>query len=112
MMLAAVAFNASGMTSALKGANGVADQLENALLSLAQPTSTQMKLQPVADAMPSSQLPSLRGGTGWVNGDPVTSESLRGKLCLSISGPGTVLTASTRFRTCVTGRRNISLKVW
>ena len=82
MMLAAVAFNASGMTSALKGANGVADQLENALLSLAQPTSTQMKLQPVADAMPSSQLPSLRGGTGWVNGDPVTSESLRGKVVL------------------------------
>ena len=25
MMLAAVAFNASGMTSALKGANGIAD---------------------------------------------------------------------------------------
>ena len=44
MMLAAVAFNASGMTSALKGANGIADQLENALLSLAQPTSTQVKL--------------------------------------------------------------------
>ena len=33
MMLAAVASNASGMTSALKSANGIADQLENALLS-------------------------------------------------------------------------------
>ncbi|EOY6095710.1 cytochrome c biogenesis protein/redoxin [Enterobacter hormaechei] len=82
MMLAAVAFNASGMTSALKGANGIADQLENALLSLAQPSSTQVKLQPVADATPSSQLPSLSGGTGWVNGDPVTSEALRGKVVL------------------------------
>lgn len=70
------------MTSALKGANGIADQLENALLSLAQPTSTQVKLQPVADATPGSQLPSLSGGTGWVNGDTVTSEALRGKVVL------------------------------
>lgn len=111
MMLAAVAFNASGMTSALKGANGIADQLENALLSLAQPSSTQVKLQPVADATTSSQLPSLSGGTGWVNGDPVTSEALRGKLCLSISGHGTVSTASIPFRMFETGRRNMSHKV-
>ena len=82
MMLAAVAFNASGMTSVLKGASGITDQLENALLSLAQPTSTQVKLRPIADAMPSSQLPTLSGGTGWVNGDPVTSKALRGKVVL------------------------------
>ena len=41
-----------------------------------------VKLQPVVMTEPSSQLPSLSGGTGWINGDPVTSESLRGKVVL------------------------------
>ncbi|RHI05822.1 cytochrome c biogenesis protein DipZ [Enterobacter cloacae] len=82
VMLATVAFNATGMTSVLKGANGVADRLENPLLSLAKPTTTPVKLQPVVMTEPSSQLPSLSGGTGWINGDPVTSDSLRGKVVL------------------------------
>lgn len=82
VMLATVAFNATGMTSVLKGANGVADRLENSLLSLAKPTATPVKLQPVVMTEPSSQLPSLSGGTGWINGDPVTSDSLRGKVVL------------------------------
>lgn len=82
VMLATVAFNATGMTSVLKGANGVADRLENSLLSLAKPTTTPVKLQPVVVTEPSSQLPSLSGGTGWINGDPVTSDSLRGKVVL------------------------------
>jgi hypothetical protein len=37
VMLAAVVFNATGMTSLLKGANGVADRLETTLLNLANP---------------------------------------------------------------------------
>ncbi|EMC0021971.1 cytochrome c biogenesis protein/redoxin [Enterobacter cloacae subsp. cloacae] len=82
VMLATVAFNATGMTSVLKGANGVADRLENSLLTLAKPATAPVKLQPVVMTEPSSQLPSLRGGTGWVNGDPVTSDSLRGKVVL------------------------------
>ncbi|MBG0520910.1 redoxin domain-containing protein [Enterobacter cloacae] len=82
VMLATVAFSATGMTSVLKGANGVADRLENSLLSLAKPTTTPVKLQPVVMTEPSSQLPSLSGGTGWINGDPVTSDSLRGKVVL------------------------------
>lgn len=82
VMLATVAFNATGMTSVLKGANGVADRLENSLLSLAKPTTTPVKLQPVVMTEPSSQLPSLSGGTGWINGDPLTSDSLRGKVVL------------------------------
>ncbi|ELV2767042.1 redoxin domain-containing protein [Enterobacter cloacae] len=82
VMLATVAFNATGMTSVLKGANGVADRLENSLLTLAKPATAPVKLQPVAMTEPSSQLPSLSGGTGWVNGDPVTSDSLRGKVVL------------------------------
>ncbi|HAS1182165.1 TPA: redoxin domain-containing protein [Enterobacter cloacae] len=82
VMLATVAFNATGMTSVLKGANGVADRLENSLLTLAKPATAPVKLQPVTMTEPSSQLPSLSGGTGWVNGDPVTSDSLRGKVVL------------------------------
>ncbi|MCT2766306.1 cytochrome c biogenesis protein/redoxin [Enterobacter cloacae] len=82
VMLATVAFNATGMTSVLKGANGVADRLENSLLTLAKPATAPVKLQPVVMTEPSSQLPSLRGGTGWVNGDPVMSDSLRGKVVL------------------------------
>ncbi|HCE8678662.1 TPA: redoxin domain-containing protein [Enterobacter cloacae] len=82
VMLATVAFNATGMTSVLKGANGVADRLENSLLTLAKPATAPVKLQPVVMTEPSSQLPSFSGGTGWVNGDPVTSDSLRGKVVL------------------------------
>lgn len=82
VMLATVAFNATGMTSVLKGANGVADRLENSLLTLAKPATAPVKLQPVVMTEPSSQLPSLSGGTGWVNGYPVTSDSLRGKVVL------------------------------
>ncbi|HCC8045274.1 TPA: redoxin domain-containing protein [Enterobacter cloacae] len=82
VMLATVAFNATGMTSVLKGANGVADRLENSLLTLTKPATAPVKLQPVVMTEPSSQLPSLSGGTGWVNGDPVTSDSLRGKVVL------------------------------
>ncbi|PDP93917.1 cytochrome c biogenesis protein/redoxin [Enterobacter cloacae] len=82
VMLATVAFNATGMTSVLKGANGVADRLENSLLTLAKPATAPVKLQPVVMTESSSQLPSLSGGTGWVNGDPVTSDSLRGKVVL------------------------------
>ena len=82
VMLAAVVFNATGMTSLLKGANGVTDRLERTLLTLAKPTAAPVKLRPVVMAEPSSQLPSLSGGTGWINGDPVTSESLRGSGCV------------------------------
>lgn len=81
-MLAAVIFNVTGMTSALKGANRMADRLENSLLTLAKPRSAPLKLQPVVQTAPSSQLPSLSGGTGWLNGDPVTPESLRGQVVL------------------------------
>lgn len=82
LMLATVVLNATGMTSLLKGVNGVSDRLETALLNVAKPTAAPVKLQPVVMSNPSSQLPSLGGGTGWINGDPVTSESLRGKVVL------------------------------
>lgn len=82
VMLGAVVFNATGLTSALQGANGIADKLENSLLSLSRPASSPVKLQPVVQPITRSQLPSLSGGTGWINGDPVTPESLKGKVVL------------------------------
>jgi cytochrome c biogenesis protein CcdA/thiol-disulfide isomerase/thioredoxin len=82
VMLATVVFNATGLTTTLKGANGLADSLENSLLSLAKPSTAQPKLQPVVQETPRSDLPSLSGGTGWINGDPVTPESLKGKVVL------------------------------
>ncbi|HDR2891102.1 TPA: redoxin domain-containing protein [Enterobacter asburiae] len=82
VMLAAVVFNATGLTTTLKGANGLADSLENSLLSLAKPATAQPKLQPVVQEAPRSDLPSLSGGTGWINGDPVTPEFLKGKVVL------------------------------
>lgn len=82
VMLGAVVFNATGLTSALQGANGIADKLENSLLSLSRRASSPVKLQPVVQPITSSQLPSLSGGTGWINGDPVTPESLKGKVVL------------------------------
>lgn len=82
VMLAAVALNATGLTSVLKGANGVADRLETTLLRLAKPAAPAVTLQPVAEPVTRSTLPSLSGGTGWLNGAPVTSESLRGKVVL------------------------------
>ncbi|MFT4290598.1 cytochrome c biogenesis protein/redoxin [Enterobacter sp.] len=82
VMLATVVFNATGLTTALKGANGLADSLESSLLSLAKPSTAQPKLQPVVQETPRSDLPSLSGGTGWINGDPVTPESLKGKVVL------------------------------
>ncbi|ENF7815514.1 redoxin domain-containing protein [Enterobacter soli] len=82
VMLATVVFNATGLTTTLKGANGLADSLENSLLNLAKPSTAQPKLQPVVQETPRSDLPSLSGGTGWINGDPVTPESLKGKVVL------------------------------
>lgn len=64
VMLAAVVLNATGMTSLLRGANGIAERLETRLLTLVKPTNVPVKLQPVVMTKPSSQLPSLSGGTG------------------------------------------------
>ena len=79
-MLASVALTATGTTSLLQGANGVADKLENRLLTLVQ--KPQPKLVPVVESQPTSMLPSLEGGTGWLNGAPLSSEALKGKVVL------------------------------
>ena len=75
-MLASVALIASGTTSVLQGATGLSAKLEQHLVGWLP--ATPVKLQPVAD----SALPSLDGGTGWINSAPLASESLRGKVVL------------------------------
>lgn len=82
VMLSAVVLSATGMNSLLQGANGVADTLENQLLRLAPQATPPAKLQPVVQPVTSHSLPSLEGGTGWINADPVTSEQLKGKVVL------------------------------
>lgn len=82
VMLTAVVFNAVGVNPQLKGDNGVTDHLETILLTLAKPATTPMKRQPVIEPVSSNKLPSFSGGTGWINGDPVTPESLRGNVVL------------------------------
>lgn len=82
MMLATVVLNASGMNGVLQGANGIADRVEQRLLQWAPEIRRPATLQPVADVAPSSAMPSLSGGTGWINGDPVSPASLKGKVVL------------------------------
>lgn len=82
MMLMSVAFTAFGLNSVFQGANGLADRLEKTLLQLAPGSQTPPTLQPVAQPVTTSAMPSLEGGTGWLNGEPVSPASLKGKVVL------------------------------
>lgn len=82
VMLASVAFTAAGMNNLFQGPNGLADRLEEKLLNFAPTARPEVKLQPVAQPVPASAIPSLAGGTAWLNGTPVTPGSLQGKVVL------------------------------
>lgn len=79
-MLASVALIATCTTSVLQGASAFSQQLEQRLVGLLpeQP----VRLQPVVDTTPSSQLPPLTGGTTWINSAPLSADSLKGKVVL------------------------------
>ncbi|MCT4717237.1 cytochrome c biogenesis protein/redoxin [Enterobacteriaceae bacterium H18W14] len=81
-MLTSVVFTATGMNSLLQGANGLADKLEQRLLTLTPAARSEVKLQPAVQSVASSALPSLAGGTAWINGAPAKPESLKGKVVL------------------------------
>ncbi|WP_227318385.1 cytochrome c biogenesis protein/redoxin [Cedecea davisae] len=81
-MLATVALIASGTTSALQNANGVGAKLEQHLLTLSPLTTAAPKLQPIVETAPSSAMPSLAGGTAWINSPALTPEALKGKVVL------------------------------
>ena len=82
LMLASVALIGSGSLSLLQSAPAFAKNLEQQMSQwMAKPKSA-VRLEPVAMPQTSSALPSLDGGTAWLNGTPLTPEKLKGKVVL------------------------------
>ena len=82
LMLASVALIGSGSLSLLQSAPAFAQNLEQQMSQwMAKPKSA-VRLEPVAMPQTSSALPSLDGGTAWLNGTPLTPEKLKGKVVL------------------------------
>ena len=81
-MLAAVALIASGTQSQLQSGPAFAQHLEQRLSEWAPQPTTTPRLEPVVMPKTRSDLPSLDGGTAWLNGSPVTPETLKGKVVL------------------------------
>lgn len=82
LMLASVALIGSGSLSLLQNAPAFAQNLEQQMSQwMAKPQSA-VRLEPVAMPQTSSALPSLDGGTAWLNGTPLTPEKLKGKVVL------------------------------
>lgn len=82
LMLASVALIGSGSLSLLQSAPAFAQNLEQQISQwMAKPQSA-VRLEPVAMPQTSSALPSLDGGTAWLNGTPLTPEKLKGKVVL------------------------------
>ena len=82
LMLASVALIGSGSVSLLQSAPAFAQNLEQQMSQwMAKPKSA-VRLEPVAMPQTSSALPSLDGGTAWLNGTPLTPEKLKGKVVL------------------------------
>ena len=82
LMLGSVALVASGAQSQLQSGPEFAQRLEQRLSEHFSRPQPQIKLQPVAVQQTSSALPSLTGDTGWLNGEPLTPDSLKGKVVL------------------------------
>ncbi|MBK0002657.1 cytochrome c biogenesis protein DipZ [Erwinia sp. S38] len=82
LMLGSVALVASGAQSQLQSGPEFAQRLEQRLSEHFARPQPQIKLQPVAVQQTSSALPSLSGDTGWLNGEPLTPDSLKGKVVL------------------------------
>ncbi|TCW09381.1 cytochrome c biogenesis protein CcdA [Raoultella sp. BIGb0138] len=81
-ILASVALIASGADRYLQGASGLTQALEQRLsggLPQAQPAG---RLQPVVAPPPSSTMPSLAGGTAWINSAALSPHALQGKVVL------------------------------
>ncbi|NIF21468.1 cytochrome c biogenesis protein/redoxin [Candidatus Pantoea multigeneris] len=82
LMLASVALIATGSQSLLQSTPAVAQNLEQHLSQWMRSPTPAVRLQPVSLPQASSALPSLAGGTGWLNGTEVTPEALKGKVVL------------------------------
>lgn len=102
IMLSAVILSATGFIGALQGSSDVSNKLELSVLKLRQYINTPENVNPVIvqdysdesrknasfKTIPVSQeqsidlLSTLQLGGNWINGEPVTSEMLKGKVVL------------------------------
>ncbi|ROR15156.1 cytochrome c biogenesis protein DipZ [Erwinia sp. JUb26] len=82
LMLGSVALVASGAQSHLQSGPEFTQRLEQRLSEHFARPQPPVKLQPVVAPQTSSAMPALTGDTGWLNGEPVSPESLKGKVVL------------------------------
>lgn len=82
LMLASVALIGSGSVSLLQSAPAFAQNLEQQMSHWMTKPEPMVRLEPETLPQTSSALPSLDGGTAWLNGSPLTPEKLRGKVVL------------------------------
>lgn len=81
-MLASVALIASGGDRYLQSAGGWSQALEQRLAARLPQPEQKTILQPIAAPQPSSAMPSLAGGSAWLNSPALTPERLKGKVVL------------------------------
>lgn len=82
LMLASVGVIVTGSQSQLQAAPAFALNLEQQLSQWLTTPAPKVRLEPVSLPQTSSALPSLEGGTAWLNGAPVTPATLKGKVVL------------------------------
>ncbi|WP_024560320.1 cytochrome c biogenesis protein/redoxin [Franconibacter pulveris 601] len=82
LMLASVALIASGSQDLLQNGPVFVQRLEQRLSQWAPEPTTKVRLEPVVMPQTSSALPSLDGGTAWLNGAPLNRDALKGKVVL------------------------------
>ncbi|SWL70538.1 cytochrome c biogenesis protein/redoxin [Klebsiella pneumoniae] len=81
-MLASVALIASGGDRYLQSAGGLSQALEQRLAARLPQPEQKTSLQPIAAPQPSSAMPSLAGGSAWINSPALTPERLKGNVVL------------------------------
>lgn len=82
LMLASVVLIASGSQNLLQSAPTFVQNLELHLSPWGVKPRPELRPEPVVMPQTSSALPSLDGGTAWLNGAPLTPEKLKGKVVL------------------------------
>ncbi len=112
-MLASVALIASGGDRYLQSAGGLSQALEQRLADRLPQPEQKTSLQPIAAPQPSSAMPSLAGGSAWINSPALTPERLKGKVVLvDFWTRRSVSTVSIPCLTCATGRTNTARRAW
>ncbi|HHC0918150.1 TPA: cytochrome c biogenesis protein/redoxin [Klebsiella pneumoniae] len=68
--------------TSLQSAGGLSQALEQRLAARLPQPEQKTSLQPIAAPQPSSAMPSLAGGSAWINSPALTPERLKGKVVL------------------------------